>query len=77
MIAIKSEKDFDFIKRELESGNSNKDLSEQLKSKLNTSQKNELARLLNDKAALNKLLNSDKAKSIIKKLTGEKNGQHK
>ena len=77
MIAIKSEKDLDFIKKELENGKSGKELSEQLKNKLSQNQKDELNKLLNDKTALNKLLNSEKAKSILKRLTGDEDGQHK
>ncbi len=77
MIAIKSENDLDFIKKDLENGKSKKDLTDKLKSKLNENQKDELNRLLNDKNALNKLLNSEKAKSILKRLTGDGNGQHK
>jgi hypothetical protein len=77
MIAIKSENDLDFIKKELENGKSKKDLTDKLKSKMNENQKDELNRLLKDKNALNNLLNSEKAKSILKRLTGDGNGQHK
>ena len=77
MIAIKSEKDLDALKNELESGKSKKELADYLKSKLNSKQKDELNRLMHDKNALNRLLNSDEAKSILNRLTGDKDGRNK
>ncbi|GEM_PF-1762494 len=77
MIAIKSEKDLDALKNELESGKSKKELADYLKSKLNSKQTDELNRLMHDKNALNRLLNSDEAKSILNRLTGDKDGRHK
>ncbi len=77
MIAIKSEKDLDALKNELESGKSKKELADYLKSKLNSKQTDELNRLMHDKKALNRLLNSDEAKSILNRLTGDKDGRHK
>lgn len=50
------------------------ELGNYLMSKLSSEQSSELNRILNDDKALKDLLSSEKAKNILKKLTGEKDG---
>ncbi len=54
-------------------GNKN-ELGKYLMSKLSNEQNSELHRILNDDKALKDLLSTDRAKEILKKLTGEKDG---
>lgn len=53
---------------------SERELSEYLMSKMSKEQNNELNRILSDDNALKNLLSSEKARKILKKLTGDKNG---
>lgn len=54
--------------------NENKKLAENLMNSLSESQSQTLQKLLSDKALMQKLLSSDQAKNIMKKLGGDKNG---
>lgn len=65
---------FENILNNSESKKAQSELSEYLMSKLSNEQTDELNRILSDKNALNNLLSSEKAQSILKKLTGDKNG---
>lgn len=63
----------DFIE-EFKKNKAKKDLGRYLTEKLNEEQSNRLNAVLNDEKALNELLSSEKAKRIIKELTGDDNG---
>ena len=56
------------------SNDENKKLAENLMNSLSESQSQTLQKLLSDKEALRKLLSSDQAKNIMKKIGGDKNG---
>ena len=65
------------LNRNTEQNNSNdenKKLAENLMNSLSESQSQTLQKLLSDKEALRKLLSSDQAKNIMKKIGGDKNG---
>ena len=52
----------------------NQELAEELKKGLSNSQSDALHKLLSNKELMQKLLNSDEAKSIMDKLGGDKSG---
>ncbi len=59
------------------SSKNGKELADYLKGKLNAEQSKRLKSLLGDENAVKRLLNTPRAKEIIKKITEEGNGQHK
>lgn len=52
----------------------NKKLAEEMKNNLSDEQSQSLAKLISNKELIKKLLSSDEAKNIIKKLGGDNNG---
>jgi len=76
VFAIKSEKDINGIMEKLRQGGSKQELGEYLKSKLNASQSKKLDEIINDENALNEILNSPKAKELLRRIKGEDDGQH-
>lgn len=74
MIAIKSDREINELIDGFKNNPSKKELGEYLKSKLNSEQSAKLDRILHDDRALKEILNTDKAKALIKKLTGDENG---
>ena len=77
MIAIKSERDTDKLIEDFKKSSSGKELGEYIKSKLTQQQGQQLDKILHDDNALKELLNSRKAKELLKKLTGDGNGLDK
>lgn len=76
MFAIKSEKDINEIIAKFRQGGSKQELGDYLKSKLNASQAKKLDEIINDENALKDILNTPKAKELLRRITGEDNGQH-
>lgn len=54
--------------------NENKQLAEELKANLSEKQNNALGRLLSDKKLVAELLKSPEAKEILRKVSGDENG---
>lgn len=67
---------FNGILKSAEEKNDKNELGKYLMSKLSNEQSDKLNKILHDDKALKDLLSTDKAKEILKKLTGEKDGQH-
>lgn len=74
MIAIKNEADINELIEKFRSGGSKEELGEYIKSKLNAEQSRRLDRILHDDKALTEILNSDKARELLKKMRGESDG---
>ena len=52
----------------------NKKLASELKEKLSEGQSSALSKLLSDKKLVSEIMNSPRAKEILRKLNGDKNG---
>lgn len=76
MFAIKSGKDINDLIEKFRQGGSKQELGEYIKSKLNAEQGRKLDEILGDENKLNEIMNSPKAKELLKKIKGEDDGQH-
>lgn len=76
MFAIKSDKDINGLIEKFRQGGSKQELGEYIKSKLNAEQGRKLDEILGDENKLNEILNSPKARELMKKIKGEDDGQH-
>lgn len=76
MFAIKSDKDINDLIEKFRQGGSKQELGEYIKSKLNAEQGRKLDEILGDENKLNEILNSPKAKELLKRIKGEDDGQH-
>ena len=76
MFAIKSDKDINDLIEKFRQGGSKQELGEYIKSKLNAEQGRKLDEILGDENKLNEIMNSPKAKELLKKIKGEDDGQH-
>ena len=76
MFAIKSDKDINDLIEKFRQGGSKQELGEYIKSKLNAEQGKKLDEILGDENKLNEILNSPKARELLKKIKGEDDGQH-
>ncbi|MDO4847321.1 MAG: hypothetical protein Q3968_04220 [Clostridiaceae bacterium] len=76
MFAIKSDKDINDLIEKFRQGGSKQELGEYIKTKLNAEQGRKLDEILGDENKLNEILNSPKAKELLKKIKGEDDGQH-
>ena len=74
MFAIKSEKDINALIEKFRQGGSKQELGEYIKSKLNAEQGRRLDEILGDENKLNEILNSPKAKELLRKIKGEDDG---
>ena len=76
MFAIKSGKDINGLIEKFRQGGSKQELGEYIKSKLNAEQGRKLDEILGDEKKLNEIMNSPKAKELLKRIKGEDDGQH-
>ena len=76
MFAIKSDKDINRLIEKFRQGGSKQELGEYIKTKLNAEQGRKLDEILGDENKLNEIMNSPKARELLKKIKGEDDGQH-
>ena len=74
MISIKNDKEINELIAKLRQGGSKQELGDYIRSRLNSQQSKKLSEILNDENALNEILNSPKAKELLKRIKGEDDG---